>query len=236
MKQGLTNKESRVLSITLACCGLLMIASGLTMTLSGDKVVVKHTYTLDIAESKVAQAQTNELKLKDMELEINNPLSLNINDYLENANEIEPSILKALKLDTSTVNINQAGSYNYIIQYKKKKYNGVFVIKPKELPKVEITLKNLSLEKGSALSTNVSTYISGELTDEVKNNIIINLKDVNTTQPGEYQYTVTYDNKLYTGKIWIYEKQTTIITPNSPDEIPTPSNSPAPEVTPVNET
>ena len=43
MKQGLTNKESRVLSITLACCGLLMIASGLTMTLSGDKVVVKHT-------------------------------------------------------------------------------------------------------------------------------------------------------------------------------------------------
>ena len=236
MKQGLTNKESRVLSITLACCGLLMIASGLTMTLSGDKVVVKHTYTLDIAESKVAQAQTNELKLKDMELEINNPLSLNINDYLENANEIEPSILKALKLDTSTVNINQAGSYNYIIQYKKKKYNGVFVIKPKELPKVEITLKNLSLEKGSALSTNVSTYISGELTDEVKNNIIINLKDINTTQPGEYQYTVTYDNKLYTGKIWIYEKQTTIITPNSPDEIPTPSNSPVPEITPVNET
>ena len=236
MKQGLTNKESRVLSITLACCGLLMIASGLTMTLSGDKVVVKHTYTLDIAESKVAQAQTNELKLKDMELEINNPLSLNINDYLENASEIEPSILKALKLDTSTVNINQAGSYNYIIQYKKKKYNGVFVIKAKELPKVEITLKNLSLEKGSALSTNVSTYISGELTDEVKNNIIINLKDVNTTQPGEYQYTVTYDNKLYTGKIWIYEKQTTIITPNSPDEIPTPSNSPVPEITPVNET
>lgn len=236
MKQGLTKKESRVLSITLACCGLLMIASGLTMTLSGDKVVVKHTYTLDIAESKVAQAQTNELKLKDMELEINNPLSLNINDYLENANEIEPSILKALKLDTSTVNINQAGSYNYIIQYKKKKYNGVFVIKPKELPKVEITLKNLSLEKGSALSTNVSTYITEELTDEVKNNIIINLKDVNTTQPGEYQYTVTYDNKLYTGKIWIYEKQTTIITPNSPDDIPTPSNSPVSETTQVNET
>ena len=235
MKQGLTKKESRVLSITLACCGLLMIASGLTMTLSGDKVVVKHTYTLDIAESKVAQAQTNELKLKDMELEINNPLSLNINDYLENASEIEPSILKALKLDTSTVNINQAGSYNYIIQYKKKKYNGVFVIKPKELPKVEITLKNLSLEKGSALSTNVSTYIAEELTDEVKNNIIINLKDVNTTQPGEYQYTVTYDNKLYTGKIWIYEKQTTIITPNSPDDIPTPSNSPVSETTQVNE-
>ena len=83
-----------------------------------------------------------------------------------------------------------------------------FIIKEKELPKVELTLKNLSLEKGAALSTNVSAYIVEELSEEVRNNIIINLKDVNTAQPGEYQYTVTYNNKLYTGKIWIYEKQT----------------------------
>ena len=158
-----------------------------------------------------------------MELEINNPLSLNIKDYLENSEEINESILKALKLDTSMININQAGTYNYTVAYKKKKYNGIFIIKEKELPKVEITLKNLSLEKGAALSTNVTTYISNELTDEVKNNIIINLKDVNTTQPGEYQYTVTYDNRLYTGKIWIYEKQTTIITPNTQEE-PTKPN------------
>lgn len=54
---------------------------------------------------------------------------------------------------------------------------------------------------------------------EVQNNIVLNLKGINTQQPGEYQYTVTYDNKLYTGKIWIYEKQTTIITPNTePDQ------------------
>ena len=89
-------------------------------------------------------------------------------------------------------------------------------IKAKELPKVDLTLKNLSLEKGAALSTNVSTYIVEELTDEVRNNIILNLRDVNTAQPGEYQYTVTYNNRLYTGKIWIYEKQTTVITPNTP--------------------
>lgn len=231
MKKGLSKKECRVLSMTIACCGLLMIGSGLTMTASGERITIKTSYSLNITEAKASQAQTNEPKLKDMELEINNPLSLNIKDYLENANEIEPSVLKALKLDTSAVNINQAGTYNYIISYKKKKYNAVFVIKAKELPKVELTLKNLSLEKGSALSTNVSTYIVEELDDEVKNNIIINLKDVNTTQPGEYQYTVTYDNKLYTGKIWIYEKQTTIITPNTPAETtnPTPDPSPSPE-------
>lgn len=219
MKQRLTKKENRILSITIACCGLLMIGSGLTMTAAGDRTTVKKTYSLDITEAKVAQAQTNEIKLKDMELEINNPLSMDVKDYLENANEIEPSVLKALKLDTSMVNINQAGSYNYTVSYKKKKYNGTFVIKAKELPKVEIKLKNLSLEKGSALSTNISTYVVGNLSEEVQNNIVLNLKDVNTQQPGEYQYTVTYDNKLYTGKIWIYEKQTTIITPNTePDQ------------------
>lgn len=224
MRASLTKKENRILSITIACCGLLMIGSGLTMTATGERTTIKKTYSVDITEAKVAQAQTNEIKLKDMVLEINNPLSLNIKDYLEKAEEIEPSILKALKLDTSMVNINQAGTYTYTIAYKKKKYNGTFVIKAKELPKVDIKLKNLSLEKGSALSTNISTYVVGDLSDEVKNNIILNLKDVNTQQPGEYQYTVTYDNKLYTGKIWIYEKQTTVITPGTPEDDKNKSN------------
>ena len=141
-----------------------------------------------------------------MILEINNPLSVNIKDYIENINDIESTVLKSLKLDTSMVNINQAGTYNYTITYKKKKYSATFTIKEKELPKVDLTLKNLSLEKGAKLSTSLSTYIVEELSEEVKNNITLNLKDVNTTQPGEYQYTVIYDGKLYTGKIWIYEK------------------------------
>lgn len=229
MKQGISKKESRFLSITIACCGLLLIGSGLVMSTSSNETIIKKSYTLDITEEKVVESKTNEIKLKDMTLEINNPLSLNIKDYIENVDEIENSVLKALKLDTSTVNINQAGTYNYTITYKKKKYNGTFTIKEKELPKVELTLKNLSLEKGSALSTNVSTYIVEQLSDEVKNNIIINLKDVNTAQPGEYQYTVTYDNKLYTAKIWIYEKQITIITPNTPTETTTPTPTPSEE-------
>ena len=226
MKQGITKKESRFLSLTIAGCGLLLISSGLIMTNMTPETVIKHNYTVLVTEQKVAQAKTNEIKLKDIELEINNPISLNIKDYIENADQIEESVLKALKLDTSLVNINQAGTYTYTIKYKKKKYNGTFIIKEKELPKVDLTLKNLSLEKGSALSTNVSTYIVEELSEEVRNNIIINLKDVNTAQPGEYQYTVTYDNKMYTGKIWIYEKQTTIITPNTPATPPTTETQP----------
>ena len=218
MKQGITKKESRFLSLTIATCGILLISSGLIMNTTANQTIIKHNYTVSVSEQKVAEAKTNEIKLKDIELEINNPISLNIKDYIENIEQIDESIIKSLKLDTSLVNINQAGSYTYTISYKKKKYSAAFVIKPKTLPKVDLTLKNLSLEKGSALSTNVSTYIVEQLTDEVRNNIIINLKDVNTAKPGEYQYTVKYDNRLYTAKIWIYEKQPTIITPNTPNE------------------
>ena len=218
MKQEITKKEIRILSITIACCGLLLIGSGLIMSTTKTKKIIKHNYTVAISEQKVKEAKTNEIKLKDIELEINTPISLNIKAYLENINEIEESVLKSLKLDTSSVNINQAGTYTYTITYKKKKYNGNFVIKEKALPNVDITLKNLSLEVGSALSTNVSSYIVEQLSEEVLVNIIINLKEVNTAQPGEYQYTVTYNNKLYTAKIWIYEKQTTIITPNTPNK------------------
>ena len=231
MSKGLSKKETRFISIALAGCGLLLIGSGLVMSKTTNKTIIKHNYTVTVSEQRVAESKTNEIKLKDIELEINNPISLNIKDYIENVNEIEESVLKALSLDTSLVNINQAGTYTYTITYKKKKYNGNFIIKEKELPKVDLTLKNLSLEKGAALSTNVSTYIVEELADEVKNNIVINLKEVNTAQPGEYQYTVTYDNKLYTAKIWVYEKQPTIITPNEPETsaTPTPSDTATPE-------
>lgn len=222
-------KGARYLSITITCCALIMIASGVYMNFSkNDKTIIKKNYSVAIIEQKISQAKVKDLKLKDIILEINNTISLNIKDYLDNADEFDEATLKLLKLDTSSVNINQAGTYTYTITYKKKKYNGTFIIKEKELPKVDLTLKNLSLEKGAALSTNISSYIVEELTDEVKNNIIINLKDVNTTQPGEYQYSVTYDNKLYTAKIWIYEKQPTIITPNTEEEEKETEEQPTP--------
>ena len=236
MKQSLTKKESRFLSITIACCGLLLIGSGLIMSTSKESITIKKNYTLNISEQKVAESKTNEIKLKEIQLEINNPLSLDVKDYIDNVQEIESTVLKSLKLDTSLVNINQAGTYNYTIKYKKKKYNGTIIIKEKELPKVELTLKNISLEKGSALSTNISSYITEEISDEIKTNMILNLKDVNTSQPGEYQYSITYDNKLYTGKIWVYEKQTTVITPNTPEEETKPSESPTPSEPPTTET
>ena len=72
-----------------------------------------------------------------------------------------------------------------------------------------LTLKNLNLETGSALSTDVQTYITEKLTTEVKKNIKLNLTNVNTAQAGSYQYTVTYNGRLYTGTITIYTPQKT---------------------------
>lgn len=215
MGKGLSKKDGKFLSLTFACCGLLLIGSGIGIGTIKPKTITKKIYSIEIAEKKVEQSQTNDLELNDMELEINNPLSLNVKDYIKNIEEISPSVLKALKLDTSMVNINQAGTYTYTVSYKKKKYNGTYVIKEKELPKVELTLKNLNLEKGAALSTNISTYIVEEISDEVKNNITLNLRDVNTAQPGSYKYSVIYNNTQYDGTIWIYEKQPTVITPNT---------------------
>ena len=58
MKQSLTKKESRFLSITIACCGLLLIGSGLIMSTSKESITIKKNYTLNISEQKVAESKT----------------------------------------------------------------------------------------------------------------------------------------------------------------------------------
>ena len=121
----LNSKEMRVLSIIVAGWGIAFTSSGFVMH-SNDKPIIKTKYSLHVETKKIAetQAKTNEIKLKDIEIEINNPISVNIKDYLEDVENISDDILSILKLDTSLVNINEAGTYQYTITYKKKKYIG----------------------------------------------------------------------------------------------------------------
>ena len=113
------NKQKRIISIILASWSFFLIISGIIMN-HQVKPIINTTYTLKIETKKIAeqQAKTNEIKLKDIEIEINNPISVDIRDYLENSDKISDTTLKALKLDTSLVNINQAGTYQYKIAYK----------------------------------------------------------------------------------------------------------------------
>lgn len=207
-------------AITLACTiwGISLIGSGCILNnMTSSVPIATNKKELQITQKRVITQKTNEIKLKDIEIEINTPLSVSVKDYLENIDKIDLSIIKELKLDISSIKINEAGTYKYTVTYNKKKYIGYCVIKEKELPNVEITLKSLKLEVGSPISTDLTAYIKETLTDEVKANITIDLSKVSTNEAGIYQYTITYKGKLYTGTIEVYQPQTKIITPYQPE-------------------
>lgn len=224
MLKNITPKQRNIIVATVSIWGFVLIGSGVTMNLMSKPATAVTKQEIKITQKRVANMKSNEIRLKEMEQEINQPLSMNIRDYLENANDIEDSILQELKLDTSMVNVNQAGNYTYTITYKKKTFNGAFKIKEKPLPDMILTLKNLNLELGSALSTDLTTYINETLTDEVKANVKLNLTNVNTAQAGSYQYTVTYNGRLYTGTITIFEPQKTEEPPKTPEKTPDDKN------------
>ena len=206
MWKKLSQKQKYIIITATAIWGIIFIGSGITMTFM-DTPVTETKTELKITQKRIANMKSNEIRLKNMEQEINQPLSVNIKDYLENVDDIDETIINKLQLDTSMVNVNQAGNYTYTVKYNKKTFNGTFTIKEKPLPDMILTLKNLNLEVGTALSTDVQTYITETLTDEVKLNVKLNLTNVNTAQAGNYQYTVTYNGRLYTGTITIFEPQ-----------------------------
>ena len=212
----------KILSIIFALWGTIFIGSGITINKTY-KPKEKIRYTLNIEEKRLSQAQakTNEIKLKDVEVEINNPISMNIEDYLENINNIEMSVLKVLKLDTSLVNITQAGTYQYTITYNKKKYIGSIKIKEKELPKVTFTLVNLTLTTGDAIPTNPRNYIKEEISEEVYNNITLDISRINNQVQGDYEYYIKYNGTIYKGTISYRNPGPIIITPSTPT---TPEN------------
>ncbi len=224
------NKQKRIISIILASWSIFLIISGIIMN-HQVKPIINTTYTLKIETKKIAeqQAKTNEIKLKDIEIEINNPISVDIRDYLENSDKISDTALKALKLDTSLVNINQAGTYQYKISYKKKTYVGSIKVKEKELPNVSFTLKRIEIttfKEGESLSANPRSYIEEYITDEVYNNITLDISQVKPTIQGDYPYYIIYKGVTYQGKVIVRNPGPTVYTPNNnnPEE-ETPDNS-----------
>lgn len=226
MEKGLSNKQRYIIAGAIAVWGVIFIGSGVTMTMM-DTPIKKEKTEFKVVQKRVANMKSNEIRLKAMEQEINQPISVNIKDYLENVNDIDNDIIEDLKLDTSMVNVNQAGTYTYTVTYKKKTFNGTFTIKEKPLPNLVLTLKNLNIELGSTLSTDIQNYINEPLTDEVKQNITLDLSKVNTAQAANYQYTVTYNGRLYTGTI-------TIFSPQKTEQQETPNNQQTPGKTEEN--
>ena len=211
----------QIFIMSLTVSGLLSITSGAVL----NKMEIKkpnNKVKIKIIEKQVAKKKTNIPKLKEITVEVNVPVSVNINDYIENLDDIDESILKKFKLDTSLVNVTEPGTYTYTISYKDKKYNGTVQVKEKELPIINnMTLKNITLELGSKLPENLNDFVVETIPEEAKDKIVIDLSKVNTNMAGTYQYTVTYNERIYTGTITIYEAQPQIIAPT---EQPTESN------------
>ena len=175
------HRELNILTVVIAAWGLFFVTSGTIMNQSR-KVVTKHTYSVDVATKQISlvQAKKNEVILKDITLDEGTPISMNIKDYLENPDQISDSVLTLLSkgLDTSAVNAKQPGTYTYTITYKKKIYQAKIYIVAKKLPNVTITLKEKNIPTTGTISRNIRDYIYEEITDEVYNNMILDLKEV----------------------------------------------------------
>lgn len=201
------DKLYKLTSGVIASLGALCIISGLAMP-NIIKFDNSHVEKLNVLQQHVANIKSNEIKLKNIEIEVNNNLSVDIKDYLDNPQDIEESVIRRLKLDTSNVNINTPGSYTYTITYNKKIYNGSVIIKPKQLPVVDsITLNTLSIELGKTLPNDISFYVKENLSDEIKNAIKLDISNINTNKAGVYLYSISYNGKFYTSTATVYEPQ-----------------------------
>ena len=203
-------KEKQILSITIACFGLFMTISGIIMN-NHNQPIIKTNYKLDVGIVKTAtQAKKVEIKLKDIELEINTPLSVDVKDYLEDVDKIDQEVLNKLQLDTSLIKVTEAGNYKYSITYGKKKYIGNIKIKAKEI-KTTLTAKTITIKAGNSLPGDIKEYIVETLTEAEYKEIELNLDEAKSkiNVPGEYTYYIIYKGSRYDGKIIIENPEPT---------------------------
>ena len=212
-------KELRILAVIIGIWGFVLLGSGITMNYS-TKTVIKTTYSLSVDKKKISesQAKKNEIKLKNITIYVNNPISVNIEDYIENPEQIDQKMLETMTIDTSLVNINQAGTYTKKKKNNKKKYTGTIIVKEKELPDVAFTLKNLEFTIGDSISTNPRAYINETITDEVYNALTLDLSQVISNTEGTYQYYITYKNTTYTAQITIKAPGPEVTGPNNAND------------------
>lgn len=207
------DKHVRIITVTaLSLLGILSITSGV-MYNSLQANNMEEKVLIIVEQKQVSKENDIDIKLKNLTIEANTPLSVKIIDYLDSA--VSDEVLANLKLDTSGVNVTEPGTYNYTVTYKKKVYQGIIIVKEKEVNTnilQSITLKTVNINVGTALPTDVSNYVIEPLTDDVKATMLIDLSKVNVNKAGSYQYTITYNNSIYTGTIVVTETQPTLST------------------------
>ena len=230
------DKHVRIITVTaLSLLGVLSIASGV-MYNSLQANNVEEKVLVVVEQKQVSKENDIDIKLKNLTIEVNTPLSVKIIDYLDSA--VSDEVLANLKLDTSEVNVTEPGTYNYTVTYKKKTYQGIIIVKEKEVTNntlQSITLKTVNINVGTALPTDVSNYVIEPLTDDIKATMLIDLSKVNVNTAGNYQYTITYNNSIYTGTIVVTETQPTLSTNIGDTPQEEPIQTPPATTTPTEE-
>lgn len=206
-------KSLKILLLSLTFSGLLSTTSGIVLNSMNIKPT-KNKIKVKVVEKQVSRIKTNIPVLKDIEVEVNEPINVDVKEYISNLDDIDHSILRDFKLDTSLVNLTQEGKYTYTISYDGKKYNGNVIVKEKPLQAVKLQIKSLKFKLNEEIPTDVTKYVDTELTPEMIQDIKLDTSRVNNKLVGDYQYTITYENQLYTGIINIYEEQSSQVINN----------------------
>ena len=92
-----------ILIASLTLSGIMSITTG-TILNKKNNVLKTDKIQVEVIQKQVAKIKSNIPKLKEITIEINEPLSVNIIDYIENMDDIEDSVLKpncAFKLSKS---------------------------------------------------------------------------------------------------------------------------------------
>lgn len=225
------NKHIRIILVsTLAMLGIFSISAGIMYSKLESKNIEQKILVV-VEYKQINKKEPINIKPKTITIEANTPLSIKTIDYLDVA--VSDEILKELKLDTSSVNVTAVGTYNYTIEHNKKTYNGIIIVKPQTIAnKVQtITLKPINIKLGTPLQTDISYYVIEQLNDFDKSNMVIDLSNVNINQAGTYQYSITYNQSIYTGNITVTEDQPTLSSgipetkeENKETEIPNTNN------------
>lgn len=210
------NKSVRlIVTSTFTLLGILCIVSGF-ICIYKQPEQQSETVLVIVQKKQIEQEIQPTITPKNIEIMVNTPLSVKIVDYLANA--VTDEVLAYLTLDTSTVNVTVAGTYSYTITYKDTVYTGTIVVKENPITATQnITLKPLNIKVGEILTNNISDYIVETITDETKALMKLDISQVNNHKAGTYQYSITYNNSIYTGTITVTEDQPTLSTSQNED-------------------
>lgn len=205
-------KERRYFSMFLALWSVFLILSGVFMN-TQTKSIIQTDYAIhtDLRKISGLKAKTNEIKLKEIEIEIDTPISIDVKDYLENVENLSEDAIRSLKLDTSLVNIHQAGDYVFHITYQKKTYDGKIIVKEKELPNVTFSLKTISLNTKDPISDDPKVFVNEDVAPEVYSNMKLDTSKVDTSTQGDYTYYITYKDVVYQGKVEVRDLCPTVV-------------------------